>query len=135
MIVLLLKLTRAVFKSKNNIASTVTVSIASFEAIGELQRKRLRQSRAQCLAGIHERVDNFCKRRAEYPRRSFIILHTEHGQAQALYTGKVGIPCGGWCNGVDFTGISKFPGGTEHAQTVCTGPFFLHPRTRAWERS
>ena len=34
------------FYVKNNIASTVTVCIASFEAIGELQRKRLRQLRA-----------------------------------------------------------------------------------------
>ena len=63
----------------------VTVSIASFEAIGVLQRKRLRQSRAQCLAGIHEHVDNFYKRRAEYPRHSFVIVHTEHGQGQAPF--------------------------------------------------
>ena len=34
------------FQVKNNIVSPVTVCIASFEAIGELQRKRLRQSRA-----------------------------------------------------------------------------------------
>ena len=26
-----------------------------------------------------------------------------------LYTGEVGIPCGGWCNGADFTEIFKFP--------------------------
>ena len=43
MVILLLRPIRAVF---NNIASTVTVCIASFEAIGELQRKTLRQSRA-----------------------------------------------------------------------------------------
>ena len=39
----------------------------------------------QCLAGIHERVDNSCKRRAEYPRRSFIIVHTERSQRQAPF--------------------------------------------------
>ena len=84
MVILLLRPIRAVFKS--NIASTVTVCIASFEAIGELQRKRLCQSRALCLAGFHERVDNSCKRRAECPRRSFVIVHTEHGQGQAPFT-------------------------------------------------
>ena len=30
--------------------------------------------------------------------------------------------------------IPRNPGGTEHAQTVCTRLFFLCPRTRAWER-
>ena len=39
----------------------------------------------QCLAGIHERVDNSCTRRAECPRRSFVIVHTEHGQGQAPF--------------------------------------------------
>ena len=58
----------------------VTVCIALFKVIGELQRKRLRQSHVQCLAGIHERLDNSCKRRADYPRHSFIIVHTERGQ-------------------------------------------------------
>ena len=59
----------------------VTVCIASFKAIGELQRKRLHLSHVlQCLAGIHECVDNSCKRRAECPHRSFVIVHTEHGQ-------------------------------------------------------
>ena len=26
-----------------------------------------------------------------------------------FYAGEVDIPCGGWCNGADFTKISKFP--------------------------
>ena len=62
----------------------VTVCIASFEAIGELQRNTLRQSVVshvpQCLAGMHERVHISCKRRAEYLCRSFVIVHMEHGQ-------------------------------------------------------
>ena len=53
---------RAVLKLKNNITLTVTVCIASFignrdsiihasfEAIGELQRERLRQSRATAFS-------------------------------------------------------------------------------------
>ena len=39
----------------------------------------------QCLAGIHERVDNSCTQRAECPRRSFVIVHTGHGQGQAPF--------------------------------------------------
>ena len=39
----------------------VTVYIDSFEAIGELQRKRCVSHVLQCLAGMHERVDNSCK--------------------------------------------------------------------------
>ena len=38
------------FEVKNNISLTVTVCIASFEAIGELQRERLHQSRAKALS-------------------------------------------------------------------------------------
>ena len=38
------------FEVKNNIALTVTVCIASFEAISELQRERLRQSHAKAFS-------------------------------------------------------------------------------------
>ena len=38
------------FEVKNNISLTVTVCIASFEAIGELQRERLRHSRAAAFS-------------------------------------------------------------------------------------
>ena len=38
------------FKVKNNIALTVTVCTASFEAIGKLQRERLHQSRATAFS-------------------------------------------------------------------------------------
>ena len=58
----------------------VTVCIASFEAIGELQRKDCIGHVLQCLAGMHKRVDNSCKRRAEYLRCSFVIVRTERGQ-------------------------------------------------------
>ena len=37
------------FEVKNNIALVVTVCIGSFEVICELQRERLRQSRAKAL--------------------------------------------------------------------------------------
>ena len=38
------------FEVKNNIALTVTVCTASFEAIGKLQRERLHQSRAAAFS-------------------------------------------------------------------------------------
>ena len=38
------------FEVKNNIALTVTVCIASFEVISELQRERLRQSHAKAFS-------------------------------------------------------------------------------------
>ena len=37
------------------------------------------------LAGMDERVDNSCKRRAEYLRRSLVIVHTERSQWQASF--------------------------------------------------
>ena len=39
----------------------------------------------QRLAGMDERVDNSCKRRAEYLRRSLVIVCREHGQWQASF--------------------------------------------------
>ena len=39
----------------------------------------------QCLAGIDECVDNFCKQRAEYLRRSLVIVCRERGQWQASF--------------------------------------------------
>ena len=63
----------------------VTVCIASFEVIGELQRKTCVSHVLQCLAGIHERVYNSCKQRAEYLFRSFVIVHMERGQWQPSF--------------------------------------------------
>ena len=37
------------------------------------------------LAGMDERMDNSCKRRAEYLHRSLIILHTQCSQWQAAF--------------------------------------------------
>ena len=37
------------------------------------------------VAGMDERVDNSCKRRAEYVRRSLIIVYRERGQWQASF--------------------------------------------------
>ena len=37
----------------------------------------------QGLAGMDKRLDNSCKRRAEYLRRSLVIVCREHGQWQA----------------------------------------------------
>ena len=39
----------------------------------------------QRLAGMDERVDNSCKRRAEYLRRSLVTVCRERGQWQASF--------------------------------------------------
>ena len=39
----------------------------------------------QRLAGMDERVDNSCKRRAEYLRRSLVIVCRERGQWQVSF--------------------------------------------------
>jgi len=39
----------------------------------------------QCFAGIHEHVENSCKRRPEYLCRSFVIVYTERGQWHASF--------------------------------------------------
>ena len=56
--------------------------------------------------------------------------HRAWSVAGVFYKGEVGMPCE-----VSVTEqilqISRNPGGTGHAQTVCTKLFFLHPRTRA----
>ena len=73
------------FGVKNNIALTVTVCIAAFEVIGELQREDCVSHVPKCLAGMDECVDNSCKRRAEYFRHSLIIVHTQCSQWQAAF--------------------------------------------------
>ena len=70
---------------ENNIVLTVTVCTASFEVVGELQREILRHSRAAAFPGMDERVVNSCKRRAEYLRRSLVIVCRECGQWQASF--------------------------------------------------
>ena len=71
------------FDVKNNIAFKVTVCIASFKVIGELQWERLRQHVPKRYAGMDERVDKSCKRRAEYLHRS--LVHTQCSQWQAAF--------------------------------------------------
>ena len=62
------------FEGKNNITLMVTVCIASFEVISELQRKRLHSSHA---TEMDDCVNNFCKQRAEYLCHSLIIVYAE----------------------------------------------------------
>ena len=40
---------------------------------------------------MDECVDNFCKRRAEYLRRSLVIVHTRFSQWQAAFMREVGV--------------------------------------------
>ena len=86
----------------------------------------------QCLAGMNECVDNSCKQRAEYLRRSLIIVCRERGQWQPSFI-REKLVC--------FTEVSvmeqilqefQIPrnlGKTEHAQTVCTRLLSPRPRT------
>ena len=68
------------FEVRNDIALTVTVCIASLKAIGDLQRRILRQSCASVklewtnmlTIPASEELSAFC--------RSFIIVHAERGQ-------------------------------------------------------
>ena len=106
MIILLLRLVWAVFKAK-------TISLGRWQTALLRSKRSVNFKGKDCvshvllfLARIRERVDNSCTRRAECPRCSFVIVHTGHVQGQALSYGRVGIPCRGWCNGVD---LRKFP--------------------------
>ena len=74
------------FWSRNNIALTLTVCIASFKPIGKLQRERFVSHVPKHLAGTDGRMDNSCKRRAYCLYRSFAIVHTKRGQCQASPT-------------------------------------------------
>ena len=40
---------------------------------------------------MDECMDNFCKRRAEYLRRSLVIVHTQCSQWQAAFMREVGV--------------------------------------------
>ena len=110
----------------------MTVCIASFEAIGELQRKRLRQSRAAVFSWIMESTNAWT-----IPALLRHLPHRAWSGTGTFYAGEVGIPCGGWCNGADFTEISKFPeilGELSMRKQCVPGSFLSAPRTRAWER-
>ena len=99
----------------NNIALTVhvTVCIASLRWSVNFKGKH-------CVSHGHSICGHSCKRRAEYLRHSPVIVCTEHSQWQASFIREklaclveVSVTAG-------FMEISKNPGGTEHAQTVCT---------------
>ena len=91
-------------------------------------KKRLHQSHAAVFSWNARTRGQSCKRRAECLCCSFVIIHTVCGQWW-LYTGEVGIPCRGWCNGADFTEIStKFPE-ILGAQMVCTRLFYFSAHT------
>ena len=72
----------------------------------------------QHLAGMDKHVDNSCKRRAEYLRRSLVIVCRKRGQWQASSIQQ---------KSACFVGVSVME--SEHAQTVCTRLFSPRPRT------
>ena len=80
------------FEVKNNIALMVTICIASFEVIGELQREKLRQSRAKALSWNGRMRGQFpqAKRRipSSLPRHR---PHTVQSVAGSFYTREVGV--------------------------------------------
>ena len=55
------------FEVKNNIALMVVVCIASFEVIVELQRERLRQSRAKALSWNGQTRGQFLQAKSQVP--------------------------------------------------------------------
>ena len=64
------------FEVKNNIALTITVCIASFEVIGELQRERLRQSRAKAFSWNGQTRGQFLQAKSQVP--SLLSHHLPH---------------------------------------------------------
>ena len=108
--VILLRLIRVVFKSKTISLWQWQSAFALFEAIGELQRKTLHQSHAAVFSWNPRTRGQFLQAKSWVP--SSLLRHCPHRLGSVtgtFYKGEVGIPCGGWCNGADFTEISKFP--------------------------
>ena len=73
------------FKGRKNVALTITVYIALFEAIMNFKGKDC----VTCLdnlAGTNECADDFFKQKAECLCCSLVIVHTEHGQWQTSFT-------------------------------------------------
>ena len=93
----------------------------------------------QRLAGMDERVDNSCKRRAEYLCRSLVIVHTECGQWQASFIREKSV----FLAEVSVTEqiLRKFPKFPEilgklsmHKQCVPGYFFSAHAQEPSWER-
>ena len=112
----------------------VTVCIASFEAIGELQRKRLRQSCAMAFSWTDERVDNSYKQIIGCLCHSLIIVNTcrawstvgiLHTQEKLTFLMEVSVV-------EQILPNCRNPGGTVHAQQ-CTRLFFpAHAQACEW---
>ena len=123
-------------KVENNITLTVTVCIAPFKVIGELQREKLRQSCAIAFSWNGRTRGQFLQAKSWIP--SLLPHHRLHRVwwvAGLFYTGEVGLPRSSrLVQRSRFHGNFQISGGTEHTQTVYTRLFFSHPRTRDWER-
>ena len=122
------------FLGQKHIASMVTVCIASFEAIGALQRKRLCQSHAVVFSWNAQTRGQSLQAKNWVP--SSLPRHHPHrvwSVTGILYTGEVCMPCGGYCNRADFTELSKFPdilGELSMHERCVPGSFFS---AHAWE--
>ena len=84
----------------------------------------------QRLAGRDKCMDKSCKWRAEYLRRSLVIVYTERGQWQASFIQK--LACIAKVS-IDFTEISKYPdilGELSLCKQCISGSSFS---THAWE--
>ena len=80
------------FEVKNNIAWTVTVCIASFEVIGELQRERLHQSRAKPLGWNGRMQGQFLQAKSRVTSSlPHHRPHTLYSVAGSFYTREVGV--------------------------------------------
>ena len=106
------------------------VHMALFEAIGELQRKRLHQSHAAAFSWNGRMHGQFLQAKSWVPSSLFRhCSHREWSMAGIFHTGEVSTPCRGQCNGADFTEISKFPEilGQLSMRKQCVPGFFSLP--------
>ena len=98
------------------------VCITLFEAISELQKKRLHQSHIlRCLARMDEHVDNFCKQRAECLHYTFV---QDMVSGRHLHTGEVSIPHRSYCNGAEISKFSEILGELSMRKQCVPGSFF-----------
>ena len=88
----------------------------------------------QRLPGMDEHVDNSCKRRAEYIRRSLVIVCRERGQWQASFIQEKSA-CLAEVSVTEQI-LQKFPEilGKLTMCKQCVPGFFLPTHAQAWER-
>ena len=91
MVILPLRLIKAVFKSKTILPRRYLSALLHSKRLVNFKGRDCVSRVLQCLAGIHERVDNSCKQIAEYLLSLF--RHCPH-RAWSV-KGEVCIPCGG----------------------------------------